>query len=379
MQVHHISVEGCPKSGIIPYMKRISLRKLFISVVVTMVVVFTFFGSEAIPQYRTTKLQKTDVQKEVEFTTNWYPVGYATVSLGNSLDVRKVYVKENQKVSKGDVLAKLNDETEYNQYKTAQASYNSAIKAKWNAQKVPGTPQSTIDSLQGQINVAYYQVKNAEVAMSKKLVKSPITGKVISITFADYSNSSSTLSTGLLASGGSSAVSGNYMVIADTTNAVLRVEVSDKDLAKLELGMAVMFENRVTEEVLNGKVTSINKAPLSATAEDPTYAIMVTLDKYPTLPYGTKLDGAVITALKQGTLAVQYDAITLDSATSGTVLVLRDGKVETVNVKVGTIGDDAIEITEGLTEADEVVVDKLADKKVIAFRPWIKKLFGINK
>lgn len=360
-------------------MKRISLRKLFMGVVIFVAVVFTLFGSEAIPQYRTTKLQKTDVQKEIEFTTNWYPVGYATVSLGNSLDVKKVYVKENQKVSKGTVLAKLNDETEYNQYKTAQASYNAAIKAKWNAEDTPGVPQSTIDSLQGQINVTYYQMKNAEVAMSKKLIKSPISGKVISITFADYSNSSSTLTSSLLTGGSSSTASGNYMVIADTTNAVLRVEVSDKDLAKLDSGMIVTFDNRVTEEVLTGKVTSINNAPLSATAEDPTYAITITLDKYPTLPYGTKLDGAVITASKQGTLAIQYDAITLDSTTSGTVLVLRDGNVDTVNVKVGTVGDDAIEITEGISESDEVVVDKLADKKVIAFRPWIKKLFGINK
>ncbi len=342
---------------------------------------FVLFGTESIPQYRTTKLQKTDVQKEIEFTTNWYPVGYSTVSLGNALDIRSVYVKEGQQVAKGAVLAKLNDETEYNQYKIAQASYNAAIRAKWSAEDNPMTPQSTIDQLQGQINVAYYQVKSAEIAMSKKLVKSPIAGQVISITFSDYSNSSSTLSSSLLGGGTSSStsVSGNYIVVADTKKPVLRVEVSDKDLAKLTIDMGTTFTNRVTEDVLMGKVTSINKAPLSTSAEDPTYTIMVTLEKYPTLPYGTRLDGAIITAAKKGTLAIQYDAITLDTASTGTMLVLRDGKVETITVKVGTIGDDAIEITEGLSETDEVVVDKLADKKVIAIRPWIKKLFGISK
>jgi len=355
-------------------MKRISLKKLVIGVLGSIVLLVSLFGTESIPQYRTTKLQKTDVQKEIEFTANWYPVGYATVSLGNSLDIRKVYVKENQKVSKGTVLAKLNDETEYNQYKAAQATYNAAIRAKWNAEDTPGTPQATIDSLQGQINVAYYQMQNAQVAMNKKLVKSPIAGKVISVTIADYSNSVS--SSSLLS--GTTAASNNFIVIANTTNPTLQVEVTDKDIAKLEKNMEVTFTNRLTDEILAGKVTAINMAPVSTAVEEPTYKISIKLDNYPTLPYGTKLEGAIVTASKTNALSIQYDAITLDSANSGTVLVLRNSKPEAVMVKVGTVGDDAVEVTEGLTEDDEVVVDKLADKKVIAFRPWIQKLFGRN-
>jgi len=352
-------------------MRRISLKKLAIGILVTVVVLFALFGIESVPQYRTTKLQMSDVQKEIEFTTNWYPVGYATVSLGNANDIQKFYVKENQKVSKGAVLAKLNDESEYLQYKTAQASYYAAIRAKQSAEDTPMTPDSTIAQLQGQINVAYYQMKNAQAAMNRKLLKAPIAGRVISIVIADYTTGGAS---SVLSATNSTAT--NYMIIANTVDPVVNIEVTDKDLVKLTKGMRVVFTNRLNDDELTGKVTTISKSPLSTAFEDPTYNVRVRLDEYPTLPYGTKLEGAIVTAEKSGTTSIQYDAITLDSATTGTVLVLRDGKPEVVIVTVGVVGDDSIEVLAGISETDEIVVDKLEDKKVIAFRPWIRNLFS---
>jgi len=171
-------------------MNRISPKQYVVGTVAVVAIFFLLFGSQTLPQYRTTNLVRGEVKKEIDFTTNWYPVGYANVSLGNSLDIRKIVVKEGATVSKNTMLAQLNDESEYNQFKTAQASYYAAIKARNSAKANPLTPSSTLDTLQGQINTSYYQMKNAEVALNRKKLKSPIAGKVISIQVSDYSNSS---------------------------------------------------------------------------------------------------------------------------------------------------------------------------------------------
>lgn len=355
-------------------MKRLTLKQYLLGGVVVTIVAFSLLGMSSIPQYKTVTIKTGTVKKEIDFTTNWYPVGYAKVSLGSSQDIRKIHVKEGDVVSSGKVLAQLNDDTEYNQYKAAQASYYAAIKAKKNAAATPMTPQSTLDTLQGQINSAYYQVKNAEVNLNKKKVKAPITGKVITISVSDYTSASTSAASAL-----TTTSSGNYIVLANNKDASFVANVSDRDRAKLQVGMNVTLTSRISDELLIGVVTKLAKTPVVAGVEDPTYQITMLLDEYPTsIPIGTKLEGSIIILDKPNVRAVQYDAVTVESFQMGTVLVLKDEKVETVNVGIGAVGDDVVEITSGLTENDEIAIDKLADKKILTFRPWFKKLFGIK-
>ncbi len=353
-------------------MKRISLKQLLVGGLVVTVAVYSLFGVSTLPQYKTTTISTGTVRKEIDFTTNWYPTGYSKVSLGTSADISKVYVKEGDKVTNGRVLAQLNDEVEYNQFKATQASYYAAIKAKKNAAAIPMTPQSTLDSLQGQINTAYYQVKNSEVNLNKKKIKSPITGRVITVQLTDFSGASS--SNPLTATG----TTGNYIVIVNDTVPAFTASVSERDVAKLTTGMKVVLTARTSDLSLEGKVTKISKTPITVGVEDPTYQITMTLDKYPATPYGTKLEGSVVTIDKANVSVIQYDAITIDSSTEGTVLTLKDGKVSTVTVGIGAVGDDVVEVTGGISGTDQIVIDQLADKKIIGLRPWIKNLLGLN-
>lgn len=355
-------------------MKRLSLKQLFIGGLVLSVSAVGVFGTSTIPQYKTTTLQVAAVKKEVDFTAFWYPQGYAKVSIGSSLDVKHVKVKEGDSVVKGEVLVQLTDDTEYNQYKAAQASYYAAIKAKKNAEATPMTPQSSIDTLQGQINSAYYQVKNAEVALNRKKVKSPITGKIIEIDITDYSTAASTAISSSL---GTTSASGNYIVVANAKDPSFTTTVGERDVAKLKVGMEVILSTRVSEEVYGAKIIKIAKAPVTAPTSDSEYQIVVKFDSYPTeLAYGTKLEGAIMTAKKENASTVQYDALTIESATTGSVLVLENNQVTPKSVTIGVVGDDTVEIVDGLKESDQIVIDQLPDKKVITVRPWLKKLFG---
>lgn len=345
-------------------MKRLSLKQLLLVGVAVVVTVTVVFGVSSVPQYKTTTITTSSVQKVIDFTTNWYPVGYAKVAIGASSDIKKIQVKEGEKVSSGKVLAQLNDDIEYNQYKAAQASYYAAIRAKKNA--LPGTPQSSLDTMQGQINSAYYQLKNTEVALNKKKIKSPISGRVTTISVADFTSPAATAN--------------NYIVIANSDDSSFTATVSGRDIARLQKGMKVTLTTRISDEVLIGKISKLAKTPVIVGVDDPVYQITVSLDKYPSsTPFGTKLEGAITIADKPGVQAVQYDAITIDSATDGSVLVLKEGNVETKVVKIGVVGDDLVEVVSGVSNEDQIVVDQLPDKKIVTFRPWLKKLLGIKQ
>jgi hypothetical protein len=233
------------------------------------------------------------------------------------------------------------------------------------------TPQSTIDTLQGQINSAYYQVKNAEVSLNRKKVKSPITGKVVEIDITDYSTTTSS------ALSASASTSGNYIVVANVKDASFTATVGERDVAKLKTGMEVSITTRVSENEYSAKIVKISKSPVTTATVDAEYQIVVKFDEYPSeLAYGTKLEGAIITANKEGVLAVQYDALTIDSATTGSVLILNNNQVTPRNVTIGVVGDDSVEVLSGINENEQIVIDQLPDKKVITVRPWLKKLFG---
>lgn len=360
-------------------MKRISLKQLILGGVVFTVATLSIVGTSSAPQYRTTTIEETSVKKEIDFTTNWYPLGYAKVGLGASSNIKQVRVKTGSSVKKNDVLAQLTDDTEYNQYKSAQAAYIAAIRAKKSAESTPMTPQSTIDSLQGQINSAYYQMKNAEVNLNKKKVKSPITGTVIDISISDYSESgSSSLTPSLTGSAVSS--SGNFIVVANSKDASFTTSVSERDIAKLTPDMKVSITTRVNSEILTGKIVKLAKTPTTDGVEDPTYFVTIKLDTYPKFAFGTKMEGSILTTYKEKAQAIQIDAITVESSTTGSVLVLSgDGKVETKKVTIGAVGDEAVEVTGGVNQSTNIVVDQLPDKKVITLRPWLKKLLGINQ
>ena len=352
-------------------MKRPSIKQIFIFGTVGLVVAFALFGVESIPQYKTTTIQLGTVKKEIDFTTTWYPVGYAKIALGNAQDVRKIYVKEGQMVGSDTVLAQLNDDVEYNQYKTATSSFYAAIKARDNAKANPMTPKATLDSLTGQVNVTYYQQKNAKVALDKKKLKSPVAGRVVTIQMTDYTGA--TAASALTGA----ATTGNYIVVVNQKNPSVVATISEKDTAKVKLGMEVRLTSRVDDTVLTGKVSKVSSTPVTVGVEDPTYQITFTLGAFPkNISYGAKLEGTIVTAEKENTKNVQYDAITIDTSKTGSVLVLKDGKVSTVSVDLGIVGDDAVEVVGGLSDTDQVVIDQLADKKIITIRSWLKTLLG---
>lgn len=357
-------------------------RTIFSIVLGVLITAFVLFGSEAIPQYDTTGLKKNTVMTVVDFTSTWYPTGYAKISLGAKSDIKKVNVKEGQYVSKGQVVAELVNVQEYNQYKTAWASYNAAV---YNMRSVEDNPLATdnqVKAAQQQVNSAYYQMKNAEYAMNKKKLKAPISGTVVTISKRDYESSgasaASLYSSAASLTTSASSSSGNYIVIVNGRNPTFTAQVTEREVVQIEKGDVVTVTSKLNEKKLKAKVTYIGKAPI-VEGEDPRYEILVKLDEFPKgYPYGIKLEGSIVTEKLENVDSVPYESVTIDSETEGSLIVLENGELVSRKVEIGLVGDDSVEVLGGLSESDEIVIDQLEDKKVIRIRPWLRNLFKKN-
>ncbi|WKZ24265.1 MAG: biotin/lipoyl-containing protein [Candidatus Dojkabacteria bacterium] len=354
-------------------MRKVSKKSIVIVIVLLIGVFVTLFTSESIPQYSTTTLATQEIKRSIDFTAYWYPVSYTEIALGSSTDIKKVMVKAGDVVKKNQVLVELVNDVEWNQFKAAQAGYYAAIRAKRNAEAQVGTPQATLDSLQGQINAAYYQMKNTEVALQRKKITSPRAGKIISVTTKAYASPS--------ASGLASVAStGNMIVMVDAQDKTFIAEVSERDVMRIEKEMEVEVQTRVSERILRGKVTAVSANPISKTTEDAKYRIEISFTEYPQeITFGSKLEGNIIVITKSVEQSLPYDAVTVQQDQTGTVLVLNEqGQAVDVAVLVGAVGDDAVEIISGISKEDKVIVDTLPDKRITTVRPWVKKLFQMN-
>lgn len=364
-------------------MNKTLLKRIAIAVVSLFAIWMVLFTTEKTPVYSTVTLSQKSIAKSIDFTALWYPVSYAKVTLGASQDITKIYVKEGDRVTAGTVIAQLANDVEYNQFKTAQASYYAAINNKKAVEKaaaaLPPNPSTntTVTQLQGVINSAYYQMKTAEASLNKKKLKAPITGSIASIVYEDF-NSAASLTTSLT---GAASSTGNYIIIANNKDPRIAITMSEQDVVQLAKGMKVSFTSRVSTKIYTGEILNIAKIPvvqLTSTTEEPSYKVIIKLDSYiADIPYGARLEGTVSVAQKDNAQVVSYDAVTIESETEGSILVLSNGKTERKNVKLGIIGTDSIEIIDGVSSSDQVVIDSVSTKSNIVFRPWIKKL--INK
>jgi multidrug efflux pump subunit AcrA (membrane-fusion protein) len=366
-------------------MNKTVIKRIALGSIGALILWSILFTSEKEIVYSTVTLEQSAIFKKIEFTALWYPVSYSKVSLGTVQDIKKIYVKEGDRVLAGQVIVQLTDDLEYNQFKTAQTSYYSAINNKNAAEKaaaeLPPNPSTNtqITQLKGAINTAYYQMKTAEVSVNKKKLKALLSGNIVAVVYEDFSGSSSagSLSTSLTAS---AASGGNYIIIANNKDARLSLTLSEQDVVQLKKGMNVSMTSRVSEKIYSGEILSVAKIPvvqLSSTTEEPSYKVVIKLDSYIVdIPYGSRLEGSVKIAEKQSTGTVPYDAVTIDSASEGSVLILNNGKTEKKTVKIGIVGEDLIEVTEGLSTTDQVVIDNISTKSIIVLRPWIKNLIS---
>jgi multidrug efflux pump subunit AcrA (membrane-fusion protein) len=226
----------------------------------------------------------------------------------------------------------------------------------------------TLQSGQASITQAQAQVKSAQLALDNTVLRAPAAGTVASIaaqpgeqaTSSGGSSSSVSSSTSSSSSSSGSTTTG-FVVLTELTGLQVTADFAEADAVKVHPGQNVTT-------TFNALSTSTG-SPLSVTgtvesvAIDSTvssnvveYGVTVSLDNAPaTLKVGQTADVTVEIASRDNVLAVPSTAVTTAGGTS-TVTVLRNGTQQRTPVTVGLVGDNATEITGGLTAGEQIVL-----------------------
>ncbi|MGI5165601.1 efflux RND transporter periplasmic adaptor subunit [Spirillospora sp. CA-253888] len=272
-----------------------------------------------------------------------------SLSFGGSGTVAKIYVKAGERVSAGEVLARL-DQTE------ALESYNAA-KANLAA--------ADADTSTAKGYASYLQIKNGYNAAARKLagtvLKAPFAGTVTAVNGTVGGSSEGTgggtaASSGDSSSPSSSSSGSGFIELADTGRLQVEGRFTEADTTRLKAGQrATVTFDALPGVSATGRVTAIGPSP--TTSDNVVkYPATITLDDKPS---GVRLGQ---TATAEITVGRAEDALYVPSAavrTAGgqsTVTVLRDGRRDTVQVEIGVKGDQGTQITSGLEEGDQVVV-----------------------
>ncbi|MFJ2632479.1 efflux RND transporter periplasmic adaptor subunit [Streptomyces sp. NPDC087422] len=325
----------------------------------------------------------------------------------------EVDVKPGDKVTKGQVLAKV-DPTDAEE--TLQQDQATLTAAQANLTKVEAgelvtsatgsntgsgsggsrdaaptptpSPTYTVDPAQlAQAQAQLTQAQNAvdadQRAVDGTTLKAPVSGTVASVSAAkgqtvsgtggtgsgsggQGSNSSSSNSTS--SSSGSSTPSG-FVVLTNPTGMQVTANFSEADSLKVKAGQpATVTLNAQSSTVLNAKVLSVSSLPVSSgsgsgggSGSAVQYAATLAITS-PTADLRTGLSASiqVITGSASGALNVPTAAVSGTGANRTVTVVNSDGSTTRTSVTVGVEGDTADQITSGLKEGQQVQIATVA-------------------
>jgi len=216
------------------------------------------------------------------------------------------------------------------QYQSAQESYELVIE---------GAAEEDIKSVEAQVRQAKAALDMAKYQLKNTQITAPISGKVTSIS---------------VSSGEMISPSIPLLSIIDVSRIFVKVGISEKDISKIKEGQKVSLEiDAFPEEKFRGEVVSKGVAvdQISKALEVKIEILQPETD----IPIGVFARGDILVKTNQNTLIVPSSALTRKK--SGIyVYVIEEGVARQKEVVLGIIQDERVEILDGLSEKEEIVV-----------------------
>ncbi|WP_326826139.1 efflux RND transporter periplasmic adaptor subunit [Streptosporangium sp. NBC_01756] len=280
-----------------------------------------------------------------------------SLAFGSSGTVEKIYVKAGEKVTKGQVLARLDDTS-------ARESLDAAAAALDTADDDTSTAASY-----AQYVTARNTYRAAQRTVAGTVIKAPFAGTVTAVngtvggssgasgsaTAASSGGSGGSGGSGAQASGSTAKSSTGFVDIADTGKLQLVGNFTESDVTRLKVGQTASIRfDALTGVTATGEVTQIQ--PTAATSNNVVqYPVTISFTKTPAeVRLGQTATVEVIIDQAENVLAVP-SAVVSTAGGRSTVIVLRNGTQVPVQVEVGIKGDTLTEIKSGLGESDQIV------------------------
>lgn len=187
---------------------------------------------------------------------------------------------------------------------------------------------------------AYDSVRSAEKALKDTRLSSPLSGIVTKVDFVVGQNISA---------------ADVIIQVSDNRSVYFDAEVDEADVAKVTIGQkAQVTLNTYPDKVLSGKVEKI--VPNVKTTSSGATAVVARVNLgTPDIIFVPGVNGQaeIITQEAKASIAAPQEALVEPHF----LYVAHDGKYEKREVKAGLLSDTDVQILEGLTEGEEVVVN----------------------
>jgi HlyD family secretion protein len=296
----------------------------------------------------------------------------ASLAFGSSGKVEKVYVKEGDKVSSGDVLAKLDtgdlelalaqtemtlaqaevarDEADYNLTQLEEILPVTADRVR--------IAKLQLEATEAQLEAARQAVAQAQKQLDEATITSPFDGLVAGISVKEGDIIPSPTMAPKIA-----------VYLIDPSRMELSAQVDEMDVVGVKLGQkAAISVDALPDKQLEGVVTLVSSVPIIE-AGLVQYKVKIGFDVPPDLDLkiGMSATADIIIHQRENVLLVPERAIERDSQGKPMVWVKLNDRTEPRSVTIGVSDGFQTEIVSGLSEGEIVVVKKQAKSQTSGF------------
>lgn len=348
-----------------------------------------FFSKSSATQYQTAQVEKGTIISTVSASGTAISANILPVTTDTGGLVAKVFVKDGEKVVKGQKIATVTQDSD-SALRSSQAwsSYLSAKNSLFSANNNFYTLDSqmwaanqkfqndavarglaTTDPTYIQENDNWLAaeavqinqqnvVSQAQIALNNAWlsyqavspnITAPMTGTINNISISEGMN----LTSGSTSTG--TTTSTMIAVVETSGNPLTSFNVSEIDIAKVKIGQkATITFDSISGKTFTGKVVSVNKIGTVSSGVT-NYPVITQLDTASSeiLP-NMSASADIIIETKDNALLVPSSAVQTQSGQT-VVRVLKNGNEQTTGVETGLTSDAQTEITSGLSEGDTVI------------------------
>jgi macrolide-specific efflux system membrane fusion protein len=241
----------------------------------------------------------------------------------------------------------------------------------------PTVNQAQLANAEQQVTSAQNAVAAAQRAVDGTVLKAPVSGTIASVAGKVGESVSGSGGSGSGSSGGSGSGSGSssstsssslsgFVVITNPSGMEVSADFSESDALKLKAGEpATVTLNADTSQVLNAKVVSISSLPVSSSGSGGgssssgavQYAALLAISgDTSNLRTGLSASVQVVTGEASGALYLPTSAINGTGANASVNVVQSDGTTKRTPITLGVQGDSDDQIVSGVTEGQKVQI-----------------------
>lgn len=233
------------------------------------------------------------------------------------------------------------------EYRNIERTYEDALKAYEEIQNKKDTYEFDIEKMRKSIAITELEIAEIEKRIEKQ------EGKIVS-------SINGVVTTIHLEEGSFVNTSNPSFVISNIEDLSIEINVSEYDIAKVELGQEVEIQtDALTGRIFKGYVEKI--APIArrlSTGQTNETVVPVTIkveENDDFLKPGFSVKTKIISQQKEGVLVVPFDVIMIEPNGAKMVFVVKEDILHKVEVQTGIESDFDIEIVSGLEENDRIV------------------------